>query len=1271
MATPHEEATQPTNKDLDLQEDSLLHQTDVSEGWSLVQTILAPLASLKLTVVLLLLGIFIVLVGTLAQVKADIWAVINDYFRSSNGEFFVWIRPSLFFPPAFFPDGAPQFPDYLGFWFPKGWVIGFFMLLNLAAAHLVRFKVQAKGIRLGIGILTLAAGIVLTTAVILGGSGTSMLDGDALMNSNTVWTLSSLALMGLCGLCAYAAAMPEEGHWSRRGLFIGLAAVCGAASLYGLKNDPFEAYVMRILHQLLTATLASTVLMAGCVLIFKKRGGIVLIHAGIGLMMAYEVLVGLQHIESQMRIEEGQTVTFSRDIREAELVVIDSSDPEEDTVTAIPASRLQAGKTIQHELLPFDIQVVDYFPNSDLRAMASFQDGEEAPKNPATKGMGTRFVTFAAAPAAGTDSGGNVDVPAGYVQLLPKQAAAADEPDGELGTYLITAFPDMAPGMLDETQSVQLGEKTYELALRYKRIYHPYAITLKDVQKNDYKGTNNARDYSSYIEVEQDGTAFNQRIWMNNPMRFAGSTFYQSSYIPAGAMGRSSREITVLQVVANRGWMAPYVACMMVVVGMFGQFGATLLRYLDRRDRARDRERKGNTGGFMLFDTHVVGFGIGALLAVISVGYMIGQARVPAVKPGEFDLARFGQLPMWYRGRAMPIDTYARNTLLQLADRETFGMIVGDAAESSDDSANVATPDADDEATQGAQPVKTKRAPAIRWLLDVMTDEEAARKHRVIRIENSDVINSLGLEDHRAGLVYSLDELGANFETLAEQAQAAAQVPAKERSLREKKLVELANKVVLASFVEMTMGRPPELPNQEQFGSTDPRLRREMFSRFLAVQRDAIEEFRTENRVAGPSPLLIPMHLGVKSPEELPRGTGSDWDTLSSAHVIGQYAEERDPQLAPAIVAFEKILKAYKEHDADRFNSALTEYQQLLEQFHAKLLTSEESDADLPLARVDAEAQFNRQALFTNLSIFYVLVLVLAFLGWIIVPEATQRAAFVLALGLLGVYTYAIYMRMYISGRPPVTNLYSSAVFIGWGTVVGGLIMESLTWKGLGNVIAAATGFAALRIADGLATDGDTIAVMEAVLDTQFWLATHVVCITLGYSATFLAGALGILYLCAWPIPGLLDKEREQTISRNLYATLCFATFFSFFGTVLGGLWADDSWGRFWGWDPKENGALIIVLWNAVILHARWGAMIKGRGMAVLATLGNIVVAWSWFGVNELGVGLHSYGFTEGRLRWLALFIVSQILLAALGVIPRGMGVDETQPSSEELTSAG
>ena len=103
------------------------------------------------------------------------------------------------------------------------------------------------------------------------------------------------------------------------------------------------------------------------------------------------------------------------------------------------------------------------------------------------------------------------------------------------------------------------------------------------------------------------------------------------------------------------------------------------------------------------------------------------------------------------------------------------------------------------------------------------------------------------------------------------------------------------------------------------------------------------------------------------------------------------------------------------------------------------------------------------------------------------------------------------------------------------------------------------------------------------------------------------------------------------------------------FGTVLGGLWADDSWGRFWGWDPKENGALMIVLWNAVVLHARWGGIIRDRGLAVLAIIGNIVTGWSWFGVNELGVGLHSYGFTEGVLFWLMIFFVLLTWLWGVG----------------------
>jgi len=121
-----------------------------------------------------------------------------------------------------------------------------------------------------------------------------------------------------------------------------------------------------------------------------------------------------------------------------------------------------------------------------------------------------------------------------------------------------------------------------------------------------------------------------------------------------------------------------------------------------------------------------------------------------------------------------------------------------------------------------------------------------------------------------------------------------------------------------------------------------------------------------------------------------------------------------------------------------------------------------------------------------------------------------------------------------------------------------------------------------------------------------------------------------------------------------IYATLCIGIFLSFVGTVLGGLWADDSWGRFWGWDPKENGALMIVLWTALILHARWGGLVQNRGLAVLAVAGNLMVGWSMFGVNELGVGLHSYGFTEGVLFGLGLWWIFNLIGIGVGLlIPR------------------
>jgi len=198
------------------------------------------------------------------------------------------------------------------------------------------------------------------------------------------------------------------------------------------------------------------------------------------------------------------------------------------------------------------------------------------------------------------------------------------------------------------------------------------------------------------------------------------------------------------------------------------------------------------------------------------------------------------------------------------------------------------------------------------------------------------------------------------------------------------------------------------------------------------------------------------------------------------------------------------------------------------------------------------------------------------------------------------------------------------------------------------------------------------MAQLEAVLDTNFWLATHVVVITLGYASTFLAGLLAIVYVIRGVFTPDFRADDRKDVSRMVYGILCFATLASFVGTILGGIWADQSWGRFWGWDPKENGAVLIVLWNAVILHARWGGVVRERGVMLLAIFGNVIAAWSWFGTNMLGVGLHAYGFMEGGVPAVLSFWVSQAALIAIGMLPlrmwRSHAADGQAPAA---TSAG
>ncbi len=364
---------------------------------------------------------------------------------------------------------------------------------------------------------------------------------------------------------------------------------------------------------------------------------------------------------------------------------------------------------------------------------------------------------------------------------------------------------------------------------------------------------------------------------------------------------------------------------------------------------------------------------------------------------------------------------------------------------------------------------------------------------------------------------------------------------------------------------------------------------------------------------------------------------GGSWQSLSQAVA----AEREGKPASPELDVWRKVINAWLKADQAA----------LLEAAHTLSAGRVAMDPGLA-SHANWERLFHKSDVFYQAMLGYLLAFLLVAFGWLGWAEPLNKAATRLAVFTLVIHTVALVARMTLHGRPPVTNLYSSAIFVGWGAVVAALILERIFKSGIGTATGSAVGAASLLVAHHLAGDGDTMEMMRAVLDTNFWLATHVTTITIGYSANFLAGFLAAVFVVRGVLTPSLDHATLKNINRMIYGTLAFATLFSFVGTVLGGIWADQSWGRFWGWDPKENGALLIVLWDAMALHARWGGMVRARGLAIIALLGNVVTAWSWFGVNMLGVGLHSYGFTDGAARALGLFVLGNLLLVALASVP-------------------
>jgi ABC-type transport system involved in cytochrome c biogenesis permease subunit len=435
--------------------------------------------------------------------------------------------------------------------------------------------------------------------------------------------------------------------------------------------------------------------------------------------------------------------------------------------------------------------------------------------------------------------------------------------------------------------------------------------------------------------------------------------------------------------------------------------------------------------------------------------------------------------------------------------------------------------------------------------------------------------------------------------------------------------------------IDQIMARVDQLNQQYQLSGRVPAKDRDPYQKAVIELGRHVQLF---NRLAGIETLYI-------AP---PTTDDEEWKTYGEA-----VREAQAGPVNPGLRAFGEMLRSYHFNEPASFNAAAGGYL-------AYLGTALPSVA----RKSSFEVMFNNFEPFVKSISMYVLVFLLVCAAWLIAPaRATlMRMAFWVLMLTLSFHTLGLIGRIYIQGRPPVTNLYSSAIFIGWAAVLLCILIEWIYKNGIGSLAASVIAVPSLIIAHFLAGSGDTMQMLQAVLDTNLWLATHVIVITMGYSAAFLAGILGCVYVIGGIFTRSLHEDGRKALARMTYGSVCFAMLLSFVGTVLGGIWADQSWGRFWGWDPKENGAALIVLWLAIILHARWAGIIRERGLAILSIFAGVVTAWSWFGTNMMGVGLHSYGFMDSAVFWLVLFMLSQVFLMALGNLPLRMwrSIDST-----------
>ncbi|MGH1397841.1 MAG: cytochrome c biogenesis protein [Alphaproteobacteria bacterium] len=582
----------------------------------------------------------------------------------------------------------------------------------------------------------------------------------------------------------------------------------------------------------------------------------------------------------------------------------------------------------------------------------------------------------------------------------------------------------------------------------------------------------------------------------------------------------------------------------------------------------------------------------------------------------KLNMQSFSQIPILEEGRIKPLATFARTQLKTISGKTSW---------------------------QGQS--------AAQWLAETLFNPSDAIEQEIIHIDNDTVKTRLALpleKDH-----FSLTELQSGLQATREDAATLMQSTQDTLTKDQTALLATHEKAILftQTLRSLSMILPLNIEIPEEYADKNPKnttykailpIKNTIEADLKNIIRKKGENFdkytEKERTTALLSFQLTQIQNGGHNNTIL-RILPSDWSGTTAQNWYSPWQILQNGQGSPTTAHTLQIWQ-------DMAMSYRSQNTKLWDITSAAALTATLNATSISQTRLKTEILYQSAQPYTIAMALYglsITFLLFSFSRNIGLTTLTLAAT---------LHITAIAARVYILDRPPVGTLYESVIFVSLICALAGLwggIKHKNPPTALSGSIAA---LALLATAPIMLKGNDSFELLVAVLNTNFWLTTHVLIITAGYGVCIIAALMAHFYMIARIRKK--DKPSLAALHKSIHKTTLLALFLTAFGTVLGGIWADQSWGRFWGWDPKENGALLIVLWLIWAQHARLsGHMRDLHYCASIAYLG-VIVAVSWFGVNLLGVGLHSYGFTSGLATGLIAFCtLSTGLIAALWITVR------------------